>query len=641
MVVRSVVVLMSRWWIAASFALTVQAQTVATYATGVTGVKDVAWDASGQMYATGQGGGTGNLYTIGPNGSPVTLINNTFVDPWGMAVSPTGELYVADRGVASTANSGRIYRILPGGAKTTFVTGLSDPMFLHFDASGNLFVGEWGARTIKKVTPGGVVSTHVAALGAPGEEVGDFVIHPDGTLVVGVGPNIVVVGPSGSPVSVFASGLTTIAGMIEMPAGDFYVARYSARDIWHVTAAGVGSHWSGTGSTCVDGSLATASFHYVAGIRMRQCTMYIAASGCNRIKTVDFTSTCVPASNTAYGNGCTVSSATWYESFAAGANDVGGTALHMAPNGNGGYDMSVGTPTAFVHTVAGLALGDDQNGALALPSAFQYPGGSTAVLTICSNGFLWMQPNAGTDLSPTVAEVFGNGARLMPFWNNLRPDGATNVANVFAQVDAATNKAYVTWVNVPTFVAGGVCNMQVEFDLSTHHVNITYGTVTAPEVAIVGWTPGNGVSVVDAGSRDLSATIGGGFATASSERNALALAAAPAPVLGSTLTLTTSNIRANLSISALFFSLGQTAPVPLPVYGFDSPGCSWHLDPIQMAPIGAVMFQNPSDTVQVALPTDPALANMNVYFQSVSLAPAEVPSGFLTSNAIRSHLNTL
>src|SRR5262245_37672853 len=115
MVVRPVVVLASGLLIAALFALPVSAQTVTTYATGVTGVKDIAWDPSGQMYATGQGGGTGNLYTIGSSGSPVTLINNTFVNPWGMAVSPAGELYVADRGVLSTPNSGRIYRILPGG----------------------------------------------------------------------------------------------------------------------------------------------------------------------------------------------------------------------------------------------------------------------------------------------------------------------------------------------------------------------------------------------------------------------------------------------------------------------------------------------------------------------------------------------
>lgn len=640
MPIHSVVARATRWLVAFLVVVPVSAQTVATYASGVTGVKDVAWDLNGQMYATGQGGGTGNLYTVGPGGSPVTLINNTFVDPWGMAVSPAGDLYVADRGVLSVPNSGRIYRILPGGAKTTFVSGLSDPMFIHFDSNGDLFVGEWGARAIKRVTPGGVVSTHVSPLGAAGEEVGDFVIHPDGTIVVGVGPNIDIVGPGGSPVTVFASGLTTLAGMLEMPSGDYYVTRYSARDIWHVTAAGVGTHWAGVGGACAAGSLATASFGYTAGIRMRQCTMYIAASGCNRIMTVDLTPTCVPAANTPFGVGCTSASATWFESFAAGTTDVGGTALHMTPNGSGGYDVSVGAPTAFVHTVPGLALGNDQNATLALPSAFHYPGGSTTVLTICSNGFVWMQPNASADPSPTAAELFGNAARLLPFWADLLPDGATNVHNVFAEVDTANNQAYVTWAQVPT-AAGGVCSMQVQFDLNTDSVNLTYGTVTAPTAAIVGWTPGSGVSVVNAGSRDISATIPGGFSTTSVERNPLSLSAAPAPVLGSTVTYTTSNIRANLSLSALLLSFGSTAPVPLIAYGFDSPGCSWYLDLSSMFPVGGLMVLNPSDSVLIGIPTDPALANVDVFFQSVSVAPAEVPSGLITSNAIRSHLNTL
>ena len=44
--------------------------------------------------------------------------------------------------------------------------------------------------------------------------------------------------------------------------------------------------------------------------------------------------------------------------------------------------------------VAGLALGDDAVGTLALPAPFNYAGGSTSTLTICSNGYIWMQsPN--------------------------------------------------------------------------------------------------------------------------------------------------------------------------------------------------------------------------------------------------------
>ena len=39
-----------------------------------------------------------------------------------------------------------------------------------------------------------------------------------------------------------------------------------------------------------------------------------------------------------------------------GTFDLPGTAVRLTPNGSGGYTMFPGTPTAFVHTVPGLAL---------------------------------------------------------------------------------------------------------------------------------------------------------------------------------------------------------------------------------------------------------------------------------------------
>src|SRR5690606_21184023 len=132
-----------------------------------------------------------------------------------------------------------------------------------------------------------------------------------------------------------------------------------------------------------------------------------------------------------YGAGCYTRSATWYESFSS--FDLSNTAVRQIPNGQGGYTMIPGAPTAFVHTVPGLALGDDSIGTLALPTAFNYPGGSSTALSICSNGYIWLQANTLADWSPTVGELFSNGARFAPLWVDMVGDGATNINNVFAE----------------------------------------------------------------------------------------------------------------------------------------------------------------------------------------------------------------
>ncbi|MBM4061702.1 MAG: hypothetical protein FJ265_11505 [Planctomycetes bacterium] len=338
----------------------------------------------------------------------------------------------------------------------------------------------------------------------------------------------------------------------------------------------------------------------------------------------------VPATNTAYGTGCLTASATWYELF--GTYDLGGTSVLMLPNVNGGYTMLPGTPTAFVHTVPGLALGDDQNGTLALPSAFNYPGGSTTTLTICSNGFIWMQPNVSTDYSPSVAELFSSAARVLPLWCDMVPDGATNVNNVFAEVDLVNNKAYVTWVNVPTYTVGGTVNMQIEFDLTTGTVNYTYGATTLPVItSIVGWTPGVGFSTVNAGSIDVSASLAGTFSTSATESVALALSAAPTPALGATVTYTTSNIPLAALISANLLSIIQVNP-GLPLGG--APGCFTYVDLLTAST--SLLFGAPTATQTFTVPNNTAFVGLPINVQSASYVPGINALNVITSNGMQS-----
>ncbi|MES2697366.1 MAG: hypothetical protein V4773_28125, partial [Verrucomicrobiota bacterium] len=100
-----------------------------------------------------------------------------FNSPTGIAVDGSGNLYVAEY------DNHTVRKITPAGVVTTFagvagVSGSDDgsgagarfwhPIALAVDASGNVFVGELGSPTIRKITPAGVVTTIAGQPGSYG-----------------------------------------------------------------------------------------------------------------------------------------------------------------------------------------------------------------------------------------------------------------------------------------------------------------------------------------------------------------------------------------------------------------------------------------------------------------------------------------
>jgi len=345
---------------------------------------------------------------------------------------------------------------------------------------------------------------------------------------------------------------------------------------------------------------------------------------------------CEPANNTNYGKGCPNLSATAYENFPANTIDLSNTSIRMTPTG-AGYLFTPGTGTNYTHTVPGLALGDDAVGTLALPVPFNYPGGSTSTLSICSNGYIWMQsPNALADFSPTNAELFSNAARLMPMWCDGVPDGVTNIANVFAEVDAINNKAYVSWLNIPIFGGvGGTMNVQCELDLVAGTVEYRYGAVSCGNVCIVGWAPGTGASVLDGGSIDISASLPGSFQTTQPEKRPLSLAAAGNPTIGGSVTFTTDQISGS-GLSFYLLSAAQFNPgLDLGVFG--APGCQAYVQLPEI--LSNLQVGLPTATTVLSIPNDPFFAGLAVFSQSVALDASANAFGIITSNGVRSYLN--
>ena len=117
------------------------------------------------------GNGVGGFWG---DGGPATQAE---LSPGGVALASNGTLYIADTGnhrVRMVNSSGTITTVAgtgvngfsgDGGAATN--AQLSWPEGLAFDAAGSLYIGDFGNRRIRKLTPDGIIST-VAGSGLPG-----------------------------------------------------------------------------------------------------------------------------------------------------------------------------------------------------------------------------------------------------------------------------------------------------------------------------------------------------------------------------------------------------------------------------------------------------------------------------------------
>ena len=134
-------------------------------------------DKAGNVYVSDQSGG--GIRKITPAGLVSTLVRD-FGAPNGVAVDAAGNVYFADSnqdlilkitpgGVLSTyAGDG-----LPGSKDGPLSTAeFNDPTGIAMDAAGNIFVADGANNTIRKITTTGMVSTLAGNPGVPGSSDG-------------------------------------------------------------------------------------------------------------------------------------------------------------------------------------------------------------------------------------------------------------------------------------------------------------------------------------------------------------------------------------------------------------------------------------------------------------------------------------
>ena len=256
-----------------------------TQGQGGTALPSLAADANGNIYVSDNNNST--IRKIVASTAVVTTLAGTpgegnsdgsgssahFNLPAGMAVDGSGNIYVAD------LDNYTIRKITPQGAVTTLAgtpgaAGSADgtgsaarfylPYALAVDGSGNVYVADTGNNTIRKITPGGVVTTFA---GTPPTKYPATGGHQDGAAALFNEPLGIAVDSSGS----------------------VYVSEDQNFDIRMITPAGVTSTLAGTagdvGST--DGTGPAAQFNQPAGIAVdTKGNLYVADRGNGTIRKI-------------------------------------------------------------------------------------------------------------------------------------------------------------------------------------------------------------------------------------------------------------------------------------------------------------------------------------------------------------------
>jgi len=280
----------------------------------------VAVDAAGNVYVADSSNSL--IRKITPAGVVTTLAGTAgtigfadgpaatakFWSPSGVAVDTAGNVYVAD------TNNNRIRKITPAGVVSTLAgsstgaSGFTDgtgsaasfnyPNDVALDTAGNLYVADWSNNAIRKITPGGVVSTvaggGVWAVGSTNGAAASATFNAPRGVAVDTAGNVYVADTGNYLIRKIAAGqVTTFAGstlsgvfggfangtgtasMFDSPmdvavdgAGNVYVSDVNNYLIRFITPNGMVTTLAGTTKTSgfQDGPALSATFGALRGV---------------------------------------------------------------------------------------------------------------------------------------------------------------------------------------------------------------------------------------------------------------------------------------------------------------------------------------------------------------------------------------
>ena len=290
---------------------------------------------------------------------------------------------------------------------------------------------------------------------------------------------------------------------------------------------------------------------------------------------------------------------------------------------NGDYTLVAGQGTWIPPAGSNLGLGDNQEVIRNVGFTLPYPGGSTGTIRICSNG--WITDGiftGGSNILPDPA-LFLNHTMWAPLWRDLNPSAGGSV-----WYDISAQRCVISWISVPNFFNSGSSTFQVQF-WNTGDVHYIYQNVNVQGDYLAGFSPGLG-SANDPGSIALATNLTGGVGVCSTSQPEMDLDGSTRPVLGVPFDLVTSNLPLTGLFGSMVFSFTPISPaIDLTFLGM--PGCELY----QTVDLGVVFAGFGTAILPWPLPTNPALAGVDLYCQAAYLTPGINPAELAVSNGLK------
>ena len=243
----------------------------------------------------------------------------SFSEPLGIAIDASGNLYVSDRnnGLIRKITPAAVVTTFAGGGSGPEINGTGTeasffaPAGLTVDKQNNVYVAEQGGCRVRKITPAGVVTT-LAGSGTQGTADGTGTaasftdaygigVSPNGNVYVASGvahvirkitPGGVVTTFAGTGSAGFTNGTGTAAsldiptGVVVDGNGNLFVSELGNNCIRKITSAGVVTTFAGSTIGFADGTGTDAKFNGLFAIGLRGNYLYLADTGNQRIRKV-------------------------------------------------------------------------------------------------------------------------------------------------------------------------------------------------------------------------------------------------------------------------------------------------------------------------------------------------------------------
>ncbi len=553
---------------------------VSTFATGFYTPSNITCDASGNLYVADYN--NHKIYKITSAGVVSTLAGSTsgsqdgtgaaaqFKNPGGLVVDASGNIYVVDTG------NHRIRKINASGVVTTLAgstqgfqnatgtaTKFYSPTAITIDASGNLYVTDYGNYRIRKVTSAGVVTTFA---GSPTQGFnngtgtnaqfyslkGISTVDASGSFYVGDGNRLRKI-TSAAVVSTIAGATDGTSGYANgtgsavrfygvdgnMPydaSGNLYISDYSNHRLRKMTSSGVVSSFAGTGKFAnTNGKLSEAEFGSPSGAAIDASgNIYVCDFAYGIVKKIGLPT--LTTFTTTYGTPSASQSVTLSATELTGDLKVTTpSGYEVSTNSTSGYGPSCSIPnngtvssiTIYVRLSAS-AIAGTKNGSLTIAST----GASNKTLSLAGTVNKSGQSitfNELTNVSYGVAPITlaaTSSSGLGVTYTSSNTAVATIVGNTVTIVGAGTtaitasqsgNTNYLAATSVPRTLVVNKANQTITFATlaakaygsvpfnltatSSSGLGVTYTSSNTAVATIVG----NTVTIVGAGTTTITA----------------------------------------------------------------------------------------------------------------------------------------